>query len=113
MGRNNDTFTLVIDKNRDAWSKFRRGLRKEDQQLFDELWRAPKLHLAAGAFIANEVPMETILMAMMLEMYKKMKLLENKLGIGKMKSVSCEWKNGLLEEQSDQPISVAGDEFRA
>lgn len=80
MGRNNDTFTLVIDKNRDAWSKFRRGLRKEDQQLFDELWRAPKLHLAAGAFLANELPMETILMAMMLEMYKKMRSLERRTG---------------------------------
>ena len=80
MGRNNDTFTLVIDKNRDAWSKFRRGLRKEDQQLFDELWRAPKLHLAAGAFLANELPMETILMAMMLEMYKKVRSLERRTG---------------------------------
>ncbi|MBA4313258.1 MAG: hypothetical protein C0417_11580 [Chlorobiaceae bacterium] len=93
MGRNNDTFTLVIDKNRDAWSKFRRGLRKEDQQLFDELWRAPKLHLAAGAFIANEVPMETILLAMMLEMYRKVKLLEKKIGTGKM---DC-WSDGVAE----------------
>lgn len=94
MGRNNDTFTLVIDKNRDAWSKFRRGLRKEDQQLFDEMWRAPKLHLAAAAFIANELPMETILMAMMLEMYKKIKLLEKNVGIGEVK---C-WSNGVMPD---------------
>jgi len=94
MGRNNDTFTLVIDKNREAWSKFRRGLRKEDQQLFDELWRAPKLHLAASAFLANEVPMETILMCMLLEQYKKVKLLEKKIGIGE---VECR-SNGVLEE---------------
>ncbi len=89
MGRNNDTFTLVVDKNRETWSKFRRGLRREDQQLFDELWRAPKLHLAAGAFLANEIPLETILMAMMLEMYKKMKLLENRIGVGKVESASA------------------------
>ncbi|MDI6765519.1 MAG: hypothetical protein QME52_01645 [Bacteroidota bacterium] len=93
MGRNNDTFTLVVDKNRETWSKFRRGLRKEDQQLFDELWRAPKLHLAAGAFLASEVPLETILMAMMLEMYKKVRSLEKKLGIGEMES----WSNGVVE----------------
>ena len=76
MGRNNDTFTLIIDRNRETWSKFRRALRKEDQELFDELWRAPKLHLAAGAFIANEVPLETIFMSMLLEQHRKIRYLE-------------------------------------
>jgi hypothetical protein len=76
MGRNNDTFTLIIDRHRETWSKFRRALRKEDQELFDELWRAPKLHLAAGAFIAGEVPLETIFMSMLLEQHKKIKYLE-------------------------------------
>ncbi|MBI1806331.1 MAG: hypothetical protein HYR76_04675 [Ignavibacteria bacterium] len=76
MGRNNDTFTLIIDRNKEAWGKFRRALRKEDQLLFDEMWRAPKLHLAAGAFIAKEVPLETILMSMLLEQYKKIRRLE-------------------------------------
>jgi hypothetical protein len=76
MGRNNDTFTLIIDRNREDWSKFRRALRKEDQELFDEMWRAPKLHLAAGAFIAAEIPLETIFMTMLLEQYKKIKYLE-------------------------------------
>ena len=76
MGRNNDTFTLIIDRNREDWSKFRRALRKEDQELFDEMWRAPKLHLAAGAFIAAEIPLETIFMSMLLEQYKKIKYLE-------------------------------------
>jgi hypothetical protein len=79
MGRNNDTFTLVIDRNREAWVKFRRALRKEDQMLFDELWRAPKIHLAAGAFIANDTPIETIFMSMLLEQYKQIKKLEARL----------------------------------
>lgn len=79
MGRNNDTFTLVIDNHRAAWSKFRRALRKEDQELFDELWRAPKVHLAAGAFIASESPLETIMMSMLLEQYKRIRRLEDEL----------------------------------
>ena len=79
MGRNNDTFTLVIENNRNAWSKFRRALRKEDQQLFDEMWRAPKVHLAAGAFIASEEPLNTIIMSMLLEQYKQIKKLERAL----------------------------------
>lgn len=48
--------------------------------MFDELWRAPKIHLAAGAFIANELPLETILMSMLLEQYKMIKRLEGKVG---------------------------------
>jgi hypothetical protein len=40
------------------------------------MWRAPKLHLAAGAFIAAEIPLETIFMTMLLEQYKKIKYLE-------------------------------------
>ena len=58
---------------------FRSALRKEDQQLFDEMWRAPKLHLAAGAYLANETPLDTILMSMLLEQYKKIKQLETEL----------------------------------
>ncbi len=38
--------------------------------MFDEMWRAPKLHLAAGAYIADEEPLETIFMCMLLEQYK-------------------------------------------
>src|SRR5208283_5711011 len=30
MGRNNDTFTLIVDQHKEIWSKFRRGLRIED-----------------------------------------------------------------------------------
>lgn len=78
MGRNNDTFTLAIRTHQELWGKFRRGLRKEEQLLFDEMWRAPKLHLAAGAFLANAVPLETILMCMLLEQYKRIKQLENR-----------------------------------
>jgi len=40
------------------------------------MWRAPKIHLAAGAFIASEVPLETIFMSMLLEQYKKIRYLE-------------------------------------
>ena len=79
MGRNNDTFTLLIERNREAWSKFRRALRKEDQSLFDELWRAPKIHLAAGAFVASDTPLESIFMSMLLEQYKMIRRLEAQL----------------------------------
>jgi hypothetical protein len=40
------------------------------------MWRAPKLHLAAGAFIASETPLQTILMCMLLEQYKMIRQLK-------------------------------------
>lgn len=40
------------------------------------MWHAPKLHLAAGASLANALPIETIFMAMLLDQYKKIKQLE-------------------------------------
>ncbi len=80
MGRNNETFTLLVDQYREQWNKFRRGLRKEDQILFDEMWRAPKIHLAASAYLASEAPLEVIFMAMLLEQYKTIRRLETRLG---------------------------------
>jgi hypothetical protein len=80
MGRNNETFTLLVDQYREQWGKFRRGLRKEDQLLFDEMWRAPKIHLAASAYFASDTPLEVIFMAMLLEQYKTIRRLESALG---------------------------------
>lgn len=79
MGRNNETFTLVVDRHRVTWNKFRRALRKEDQDAFDDLWRAPRIHLAAGAYIAHDTPLETILMSMLLEQHKRIQELEKRM----------------------------------
>ncbi|MBM3264416.1 MAG: hypothetical protein FJY97_13455 [candidate division Zixibacteria bacterium] len=79
MGRNNETFTLIIDRHRVEWAKFRRALRREDQEVFDDLWRAPKIHLAAGAYSAHDTPLETILMSMLLEQHKRIRVLEGHL----------------------------------
>ena len=90
MGRNNDTFTLIINTTKDSWGKYRRALRKEDQEVFDELWRAPKLHLAASAFLASEMPMDVILMSMLLEQYKLIKRLESEIERLKQSAVAQE-----------------------
>ena len=79
MGRNNETFTLIVNRHRVTWNKFRRALRQEDQAVFDDLWRAPEIHLAAGAYIAHDTPLETILMSMLLEQHKRIQALEVRL----------------------------------
>ena len=44
MGRTVPTFTMVLQQEMDSWSKFRRGLRREDQEALDELFRTCLLY---------------------------------------------------------------------
>ncbi len=65
MGRTVPTFTMVIQQEMESWTKYRRGLRKEDQETFDELFRAARLQLASSAYAARPIPFESIAMSMM------------------------------------------------
>jgi hypothetical protein len=65
MGRTVPTFTVVLQQEMESWSKFRRGLRQEDQQALDELFRAARLQLAGSAYAARPVPFESIVMSML------------------------------------------------
>jgi len=47
----------------ESWSKFRRGLRKEDQDAFDEIFRAARMQLASSAYAARPIPFESIVMS--------------------------------------------------
>jgi hypothetical protein len=73
MGRTVPTFTQVIQKEIQTWSKFRRGLRKEDQETFDEMFRAPRIHLAASTYTMRVIPFESVAMAIMLEQQKEIR----------------------------------------
>lgn len=54
----------------ESWSKFRRGLRREDQEALDELFRAARLQLAGSAYAARPIPFESIAMSMLLAQQK-------------------------------------------
>ncbi|MER3525020.1 MAG: hypothetical protein C4326_13465 [Ignavibacteria bacterium] len=66
MGRTVPTFTMVIQQEMESWSKFRRGLRKEDQEALDEMFRAARLQLAGSAYAARPIPFESIVMSMLI-----------------------------------------------
>jgi hypothetical protein len=55
----------------EAFSRFRRALRRSDQLALDDLFAAARNHLAAAAYAANALPMETFLLAMLLEEHKE------------------------------------------
>jgi hypothetical protein len=61
-----------------SWTKFRRGLRKEDQDALDELFRAARLQLASSAYAARAIPFESIAMAMLLAQQRMIAALESR-----------------------------------
>jgi hypothetical protein len=55
----------------EAFSRFRRALRRSDQLALDDLFASARKHLAAAAYAAHALPMETFLLAMLLEEHKE------------------------------------------
>jgi polyhydroxyalkanoate synthesis regulator phasin len=70
MGRTVLPFSLVLAEQQQRLNKFRRTLRKQDQELFDELFERARLHVQAGVQSANPEPMESIFISVLIEMLK-------------------------------------------
>ena len=81
MGRTLPTFTMVIQQEMESWAKFRRGLRREDQEALDELFRAARLQLAGSAYAARPIPFESIAMSMLLAQHRVITRLEERLTV--------------------------------
>ena len=73
MGRTVLPFSQVLEREYEEWKKFRRALRKEDQEAFDRLFDRAKLHVQAGAYTSSPWPMESIFFSIFLE-YEKLLL---------------------------------------
>lgn len=72
---------MVIQEEMASWSKFRRGLRRDDQEALDDLFRAARMQLAGSAYAARPIPFESIAMAMMLAQHRRIRQLEQDLDI--------------------------------
>ena len=79
MGRTVVPFSQILDQEVLEWQKFRRGLRKEDQQFLDRLFEKARLHVQAGVYASRPWPFETILISILLEHEKALVELKNKL----------------------------------
>ena len=79
MGRTVLPFSKVLEQEVQEWKKFRRGLRKEDQQCLDRLFEEARLHVQAGVYASRPWPFETILVSILLEHEKALMDLRSKL----------------------------------
>jgi len=72
-------FSQVLEREIQEWKKFRRALRKEDQQFLDQLFEKAMLHVEAGVLASRPWPFETILISILLEHEKALAELKSKL----------------------------------
>jgi hypothetical protein len=79
MGRTVLPFSQVLEQEAQEWKKFRRGLRKEDQQFLDRLFEEARLHIQAGVYASRPWPFETILISILVEHEKALVELRAKL----------------------------------
>ena len=79
MGRTVLPFSKVLEQEVQEWRKFRRGLRREDQQFLDRLFEEARLHVQAGVYASRAWPFETILVSILLEHEKALVELRSKL----------------------------------
>ncbi len=79
MGRTVAPFSQVLESEFASWSKFRRALRREDQEAFDGLFAAAKYHSAAMVYASRLTPLEAILMGILVEHQKAITQLRGRL----------------------------------
>lgn len=80
MGRTLPAITQTFIQEQESFRRFRRALRRSDQLALDDLFAAAHQHLAAAAYAAHTLPMETFLLAMLLEEHKQVLALRRQLG---------------------------------
>jgi hypothetical protein len=65
------SITQAFIEEEQAFTRFRRALRRTDQQALDDLFASARQHLAAAAYASHALPMETFLLSMLLEQHKE------------------------------------------
>lgn len=90
MGRTLPTFTRLIQQEKAAWKEYRDALPEEDRQYLDAFFRAAKYHVAPGSYASKSSPLETMMVAMLIETYKKNDLLQAR--VSRLESLISEKK---------------------
>lgn len=72
MGRTIAPYSIQLQMIEARLGKFRRALRKPDQELLDELLRFAKKHVQAGVLASNPNPNDSILLAMLIEQQRQL-----------------------------------------
>jgi hypothetical protein len=79
MGRTLPSITQEFLMEQEAFMRFRRALRRSDQIALDDLFVSAQKHLAAAAYAAHALPLETFMLSMLLEEHKEVQRLRRQM----------------------------------
>ncbi len=104
MGRTLPSITQEFLMEQEAFTRFRRALRRSDQIALDDLFVSAQKHLAAAAYAAHALPLETFMLSMLLEEHKEVQRLRRQ-----MDEITGQLPAGeervLLEEEIGDPLA--------
>jgi hypothetical protein len=80
VGRTVLPFTQALHQEETSWKEFRRALRREDRELFDELFAFARYHTTACACSGRPLPFEAILMGILVEERRAVRELSRRVG---------------------------------
>ncbi|MFC7203325.1 hypothetical protein ACFQJC_07340 [Haloferax namakaokahaiae] len=97
MGRTNPTYRDSLRAIERDWSKYRRALRRPDQQHFDRLFEQAREHADASGYLNHQFVEQPFLVSVMLEQEKRLDTLAERL-------------DALEERDDERGESSEGDE---
>jgi hypothetical protein len=79
MGKTVESYRVALDREIQRWSGFKRALRNDDREAFDQLMDACRNHASAGSNATRPVIFEPMIMSILLFQQKKLIRLEKEL----------------------------------
>ncbi len=79
MGRTVAPYSLVIEQVLSRFENFRRTLRREDREAFDELMRVARLQVQAGVMAQHPNAFDSMSMAMLIHLKREIKELKKQI----------------------------------
>jgi len=78
MGRTLPTQIQILSDEADAWKGYRRALRIEDQEAFDDLWAFARRHAMSASMANRLLPFEAHCLSMMVGLQREVLKLKEK-----------------------------------
>ncbi|WP_039947797.1 hypothetical protein [Leptospira fainei] len=79
MGRTVIPYSRQMQQVESSLNEFRRGLRRPDQAIFDELIRIAKMQVQAGVMASSPYPIDSMLLTMVIDLKKETSLLKREI----------------------------------
>lgn len=79
MGRTVASYRQALENEIKKWEGFRRALRAEDREAFDQMMNECRLHASAGSMATRPVLSEAMFMSILLEQQKVLREIKSKL----------------------------------